>query len=175
MFRCSGQRLLRVLDGRTRSARLRRLPKNFHASCRRVVFVVKTLAALNPTPVQPLKRKRPTRRKDASKKCWIHTSRRYIQTPSALKSALANHPRQTIMTLTEYIRQKNPQANPIIELQPTEYSCEMTIGNRSYYRIPLLAERFGITQLYIRIGDDRRLYTAHPDTGTLRPSVFYLS
>ena len=78
------------------------------------------------------------------------------------------------MTLTKYICQEIPQANPIIKLQPTEYTCEMTIDNRSYYRIPLLAERFGITQLYIRIGDDWRLYTAHPDTGTLRPSVFYL-
>ncbi len=76
------------------------------------------------------------------------------------------------MTLTEYIRQENPQANSIVELQSTECICEMTIDNHSYYRIPLLAEHFGITQSYIRIGDDRRLYTAHPDTGELRPSIF---
>ncbi len=79
------------------------------------------------------------------------------------------------MILTEYIRQENPQANPIVELQATECIYEMTIGDRSYYRIPLLSEHFGITQSYIRIGDDRRLYTAHSDTGELRPSAFYLS
>ena len=81
------------------------------------------------------------------------------------------------MTLTEYLHQTDPKRDVVVVLQKGEYRRRETIYSRTgynYFDIPVIRERFNITQPYIRVGENLRLFTPHPRTGELQESVFFL-
>ncbi len=83
------------------------------------------------------------------------------------------------MTLNEYLNQTDPQRDVTVVLNPTEYKETVTaqIADDVFtvVLIHAIAERFGIEASYIKVNDDKRLYTPDPHTGLPRnPSVFYL-
>lgn len=82
------------------------------------------------------------------------------------------------MTLTEYLHQTDPKREVIVILQKGEYRRRETIYycgiDYNYFDIPAIRERYGIDEWYIRVGENLRLFTAHPKTGNLQESVFFL-
>lgn len=83
------------------------------------------------------------------------------------------------MTLNEYITQSEPQANVKVILKEGEYIQRNAIkvtpfSVQTTVDIPVVTQRYGIKDNYIRIGTARQLFARHPQTGELRGSVFFL-
>ena len=81
------------------------------------------------------------------------------------------------MTLNEYITQSEPQANVKVILKEGEYIQRNAIkvtpfSVQTTVDIPVVTQRYGIKDNYIRIGTARQLFARHPQTGELRGSVF---
>ena len=82
------------------------------------------------------------------------------------------------MTLTEYLHQTDPKREVIVILQKGEYRkrgvayyCGI---DYNLFEIPAIRERFNITEPYIHVGENPRLFTSNPITGKLQESVFFL-
>lgn len=83
------------------------------------------------------------------------------------------------MTLNEYITQSEPQANVKVILKEGEYIQRNAIkvtpfSVQTTVDIPVVTQRYGIKDNYIRIGTARQLFARHPQTGELRGSVLFL-
>ena len=83
------------------------------------------------------------------------------------------------MTHHEYITQSEPQANVKVILKEGEYIQRNAIkvtpfSVQTTVDIPVVTQRYGIKDNYIRIGTARQLFARHPQTGELRGSVFFL-
>ena len=81
------------------------------------------------------------------------------------------------MTLNEYITQSEPQANVKVILKEGEYIQRNAIkvtpfSVQTTVDIPVVTQRYGIKDNYIRIGTARQLFARHPQTGELRGSTF---